>query len=942
MFQIRELEMVHWDFWQAIKVPLDAQIVTVVGPNGSGKTTLLDALRTLLGLKCSGRRDYKRYVRNNKENIAWLRCVVSNPRREAGGLFPTLFFPATADEITLFCRIKKQGGDWVRQYAIADGRIELVPGTESLLNWIGVNEYRRRLESAGLTPAIAEVLALEQGDTDKLCEYSPKTLLDLVFQVFGDKQVLDYYQEAKLRLTEAEDELGKMEQQASQLGLDVERLKLRANNHLEWRTLQENAVRLESRVVPALRYVEQWGTLRGQHDQWRGAHRVLRERLQALATLDVGYRELETSLAGSRDVERAAQAENDAAYAEFQAARDAARDTEKLLQEADRLRRLAEAEDGADAVALNDKLAALKDEEGAVRLAIKQAKIERQTLTDTQTMLQSGRAPQPDFVRNMRAALDQASIPHQLLTEIVEVRDPQWQEAVEALLGPSRHIILLNRSSDKQRAWELAQQLRYRHFIVPDREPVPRARTNSMLEVVDFNADVPDWLAGLLNRTQRADSVAHGQKLDGDWITRDAFHKERRGARDISVRSSDYAFGEGARQSRSVDAIRRLREINDALLADEARLVALTRDISSIQQALMGMQAVVQLAARQDEFAAAAARFHDEQTRLQDAGARLAAAQSAWQGLRDAREEQRIAYETQRRQREQLEQQIAELREQLTRQRDDLGKQLRSLRAARQQLPAEYVAAEHLQRLAAKYDTVKDVQREIDRIRFLLDNQEWEADETILARRDKLAADYAGIERDTDQHRRDVVRTRELTDDARAAYINKLRATVRAYGRNVKRLGELAGIDVELDTPHLENDDTVLAQAGLTARFNFDQKGMMGLNDGEASGGQQVMKSLILLIGLMMDDANTSGFVFIDEPFAHLDIFNIDRVGGFLKATQAQYLITTPLTHNTNVYGPSELTLTTRKKQPGQTWAPLIMQTRRRIAERALETATGV
>jgi chromosome segregation protein len=200
----------------------------------------------------------------------------------------------------------------------------------------------------------------------------------------------------------------------------------------------------------------------------------------------------------------------------------------------------------------------------------------------------------------------------------------------------------------------------------------------------------------------------------------------------------------------------------------------------------------------------------------------------------------------------------------------------------------------------------------------------------ILQRRDKLIADYTALERDTQSHQLEVDRTGELTDEARSAYINKLKATVRAYGKNLKHLGELAGIAVEVDMPHLENDDMVLAQAGLTARFDFDQKGMMGMNDGEASGGQQVMKSLILLIGLMMDETNPSGFVFIDEPFAHLDIFNIDRVGAFLKATQAQYLITTPLTHNTNVYAPSELTLTTRKKRPGETWAPLILQTRRR------------
>ena len=135
--------------------------------------------------------------------------------------------------------------------------------------------------------------------------------------------------------------------------------------------------------------------------------------------------------------------------------------------------------------------------------------------------------------------------------------------------------------------------------------------------------------------------------------------------------------------------------------------------------------------------------------------------------------------------------------------------------------------------------------------------------------------------------------------------------------------------------PHLENDDVTLSQAGLNVRFNFDGKGLMGLNDGEASGGQQVMKSLILLMGLMMDEREMqrgeggSGFVFIDEPFAHLDIVNIDRVGTFLRATRAQYLITTPLTHNTNVYQPTDVMLCTFKKKPGDRHAPPVALARR-------------
>lgn len=163
-----------------------------------------------------------------------------------------------------------------------------------------------------------------------------------------------------------------------------------------------------------------------------------------------------------------------------------------------------------------------------------------------------------------------------------------------------------------------------------------------------------------------------------------------------------------------------------------------------------------------------------------------------------------------------------------------------------------------------------------------------------------------------------------------------LRATLRAYTRNLKHLADLAGIGVEVEPPELGNDDLSLAQAGLIVRFEFDQKGWIGLDDGEASGGQQVMKSLLLLVALMRDETRPGGFVFIDEPFAHLDIFNIDKVSAFLKSTRAQYILTTPVTHNVNVFQPSELTLVTSKRRPGSPWAqPVAVLRRRPESERA-------
>ena len=188
----------------------------------------------------------------------------------------------------------------------------------------------------------------------------------------------------------------------------------------------------------------------------------------------------------------------------------------------------------------------------------------------------------------------------------------------------------------------------------------------------------------------------------------------------------------------------------------------------------------------------------------------------------------------------------------------------------------------------------------------------------------------AGQQAETEERRYQNNRAIEATSNARGAYIERLRYTIKIYAKNIKQLGELAGIEVHADPVRLENDDVQLAQAGLHVKFKFDGKGVIGMNDGEASGGQQVMKSLILLIGLLKSEEGSGGFVFIDEPFAHLDIRNIQLVCEFLKNTDAQYLMTTPLTHNTDVYDPSELTLITSKKKKEAEWAQPIFVLQRR------------
>lgn len=929
MFQFRKLEMRNWDFWQSIEVPLDAQIVTIVGPNGSGKTTLLDALRTLLALRCSGRRDYKRYVRNSTEPIAWLRGLVDNPRRSGGGLFPYPFFPITTEHVTLFCRVKKQGGDWVRHYALAEGDVELTPQTDEQLKWMGVNEYKLTLEAAGLTRAMAEVLALEQGDTDKLCEYSPKALLDLVFQVFGDKAVLDNYSQARSEQKEAEVELTELTRQLNGLGSKVEQMRGRANLYIAWRDMQQEIAQLEGQVLPAMRYLDAWESLQGYINQYKGVRRALKQRQDELVRADASWREVEHLADTAVQAQQQAEASYKALDEPWQRVKADVRDADKLLQQRDQLTALAEAESGADAVALAERLGNLRTQQAELQSNLKLSKAEREQLTELQFALQGGKPPSEPFVRQMRSALDEAGINHQMLSEIVEVRDSAWQGAVEALLAPYRHIILLGRESDRQAAFRIGQRLQYRHFIVPEREASPKAVPGSIFEILDLKADAPAWLTRQLNSVQRVASVDAAAQAHGDWITPEGYHKERRGARFIGVDGRDHHFGEAARQSRLTEVSRRLRDLNQLMLDAEAEAVTLGREISSMQWQLQGMAAVQQLAARRDEFAAAERALPDLQAETQRLGAALATAQAEWDAARAQEKDYLLAAQRAQITRDNLARQVNELLHSVETRQIEQNRQIdeaKQLRAALGVDPATLPA------LKETWEDAKSVLRDIHRLQTQIENGTYtEREASVLELKEKIEQDYAALAQTTGVRAAEVERARQLTDDARGAYINKLRATIRAYGQNIRHLGELSGIEVEVEAPHLDNDDATLQHAGLAARFNFDQKGLMGMNDGEASGGQQVMKSLILLIGLMMDEANPSGFVFIDEPFAHLDVLNIDKVGAFLKATQAQYLITTPLTHNLNAFAPSELTLCTYKKRPDGRWAPPITQTRRRV-----------
>jgi chromosome segregation protein len=915
MFRFEKLELVHWDYWQRLEIPLAAPIVTIVGPNGSGKTTLLDALRTLLALECSGhgsrKRDYKRYVRRNGEDFAWLRAVVDN-RRLPSHRRP--FWPPHQEEqVTLACRIERKGGDWTRVYFLAPGDVAIerieTEGTE-----YGVRDWRQLLHQAGLTPALARVLSLEQGQTDKLCELSGRELLDLVFQVFGDKETLDRYAEARAHQELVTAELKAMQGEESRLANELERFEQKVNRHLEWQALASERQALVGETRPRLEFHALNESIRGARRPLAATRRDwrrLRAELQACIDQQPSRRHAVQHAAGARGAAETAEQAANAALNQANAER-----TRWLTRLEERQRLLTAARvEGGDPLADQETLEAAEAERDALRLQLAAADAELKRVGELLHELAAGRRADPQDVCRFRAALDGAGIGHTLLAERLEITDEGWANAVEAVLAPFAHIVLLDDARQAEEAFVLGERLRYRHYLVPESVDVPPAGAGSLLEVLRLRGPVPEWLIGLLQRTQRVADAAAGARLPRgqDWVTRQGYLRERRGGRHAAPELP--RFGE----ARLAALRERAEQLANEAKPLRARLRAVDASLAALRQRVSGSDARRDLAARAGEFAAAADNLQRADEAHRDAA-------RAVLGARQARQESEEALRAAQLAETALASQIAGLRSALPGLENFAGRReqaerLRRLRRQRRELPPAWQEAAANQALAEQWGDVRAIDRRIAEIERRFAQESWETDATVIALRDNLRDSLQRQQREVSDRRRDNDMARAQTDAARNEYVKVLRHTASRYAKNLRLLGEMAGVRVEVELPPLAADEGSLAQAALVVRFEFDAKGLMGMNDSDASGGQQVVKSLILLVGLMMEESHPGGFVFIDEPFAHLDIMNIERVSAFLKATRAQYLLTTPVTHNVGVYDPAAITLVTAKKRPEQHWA---------------------
>jgi len=896
VFRFLELSLHGWDFWQQVRVPLDRDVVLLVGPNGSGKTTLLDAIRQLLGArKLSSRRRLQHYLRQ-PDQPALIRAIVSNVPAESGQ--PPFFRERVLDrEVTLACAlVPGSGGSPEKRFAIIPGRASVGDIRRRLLDgkdYYPPEQYERALSNAGVSRSLMAVLAIEQGRTHQLFESTPRQLFHQVLDMLGDKAVLDRYADARRRYQDAQSEVVRQANSLTTKQTELQAMLREVERRNRWEEQRDKVEELNCRL-PAAKYQKAWAEKEDLASKIQELRTKVRrgevERASIVQAVAQATSALSVAKQAAGEARRSAENETNAWSDAKVAAKSALDDVvyvEAAVNEAGAYRE-------ADLETLEHQHEeALRHRFEAQRLIDDhRTKVARQE--EELAILRTGVFVYPQPVVRTISELRNAAITFEVVSAFIEEVDDALAEAVESALGDARFALLVA-ADDEEQACCIAKSQGFPGPVYSG----PRVDTAQRAGPVRYAVGAPSWLPDLLGETSFA--------TDGSFC-------DRRGR---WVRPNDGRFlGTKALQL--------------AIAKAKTQLDALKQESSSMQEALQlstraegELSSVIATERRRRELLKLAAGLPAARQRAEAATALLDQLEHA---RRHAEEDRDSAVRAQALAQTGL--------EAATRGKEDLERRLEGEKDALSEMEVRLTRVDsevdvlrtsltlelRHRAEAGELDGPETVEGDLRRARHAFEQMGEPPRAEVRLEAAQLENNVAELERHVRERTREADAAGEELEACRARYIEVVSHTLREYRSRAAEVARGADIVLEMDLPDLRNDDAILDEACISPRFGFDEKAPLPMGDSSFSGGQQVVAGLILLMA--MAETEGRGFFLLDEPFAHLSIDRVDQVGRFLSASRSQFIITAPTTLDRGQLNPASMVIVLQKKRKEAPFAP--------------------
>ena len=264
------------------------------------------------------------------------------------------------------------------------------------------------------------MLALEQGQTDRLCELSPKELLRLVFEVFGDQEVLDRYEQARGHQQQLTREVQSAAGELARTQAQLSELANRVNSYRQWKLKIEERERLATEVLPVMQWAEGRERLAREGRDLHRARLFAAADARGLSAQRQALHQLFAAQETARQQLTALEQGRRDARAAFDAAREAEKPVEALVKRETELRALADVE--SDAAALAARTQALATERERLHGDTTRCTDKLKAVQDLLAELRDKRLPPPPpEVAPLRRALDEAGIGFHLVADCIDI-----------------------------------------------------------------------------------------------------------------------------------------------------------------------------------------------------------------------------------------------------------------------------------------------------------------------------------------------------------------------------------------------------------------------------------------------------------------------------------------------------------------------------------------
>lgn len=932
MFRFKALELMNWDCYPYYRVPLDGDIILLVGPNGSGKTTFLDALRVLLNSqRLSKGRTLHHYIQKDVE-IAMIKGVVTNvPDYQMNNRRPFQSHGIyTEDEVSLVCMIYNRGADKIeKEFYILPQDLSV----EEIQKLIKSKEekkpyqkalrplaYSQKLDEAGVSRSTLKLIALEQGQTDRIGQLTPNDLLQLVMDITGNRDIIARYEEARLNYRRSSQQLIDLRAEYNKISQQTQQLAGQAKEAQTYREFQEEQRIIEQEKLPLARFY----TIL---NQLASTEKNLAENQQRKAEAEqkfVAVQQEQQVMMGK--ITTLEQEQQRIRTQQIQQEQEASRLHQQIGQCQSEWQRWESIRQQCEQIPedlkegpIKKSLEQEKEKHYQVKNQITQENTALQTLLKERDQISSKKRPSfPSEVQEFRRILEENGIPHLLFAEGIEITNAKWQLAIEALLGRDRFTVLVD-SQDLLKAKRLGEKHHYGYYVSPfyQTQLPTNIRPNSILaNLRPVDPRINGKLLGL-NDIILVDTVEEGHVCKDISITVKGYRQDQRGGIFIGRDVRFYCGG--------LAIERQINELNQEIEEKQEIIAQMDSQIRATAEKIQQYEQQITLIQRRKEWE----DNKDRHAQLKKQGEELLAlSQTAEEQRRQLvvqydkfSEERSNALSEQKdlnREKERAEHDCVQLADLLMERQQTLNQLQWQRNESEKLLPASTRSTY----TPDKLESCDWLERKLQEITLTMERFTGCRDVSLIPLYEHEQQELESKKLQLDRQEQDQIQRSQELELCRNDYKTIIDETIHLYDGAIQELAVLANCKMRV---FLEwgNGDAFIEDAKLYAKVAFDKKHEVDIHDKSLSGGQDVISSLILLIALShMSKEHGSGFFIMDEHNAHLDMLRIMEVGRFLRSTKAQFVLTTPTTENVAALSVADLIMTFSKRDTVQRHAP--------------------